>query len=636
MTLAAFAVVFVVAFLLGSNFSAYPTGSTAIAVRPKLMQTGGAACPMLPPRKPCPLSKRATNSSSSSSNDKDSESDNGGDEENDADDSGDNKNKKSSSSSVSFLPSVSTIKKCVDRSMAAAEKYVAFANQAAMIRQQRGPLKIAGFSRLWVPPVHGTGGMQFHALHLYSQFAVKGHTVHVFVTGPPEGSHHHHNHQNGNNREVYYEIDEQTHTATITHDKSKAKLTVHQVASSADGEYSPVWYENCLTRLAEVNQSLVAGGAGGGFDVVHSESWAAVANLYQIGLPAAVTWHGSMLDWFRNEINLIVHNFRMRGKMTGEHTAGRMKELGGSVAYEAYALLAVPAHIVISDAAAYDLRHVNLLDYDSVHTIYNGVNTKNFHPAADRSATRRDFLRRVAKWTGTADEMSLFLVGCGGRLDGIKGHHQLSVAMRSVLEKNKKQLQQQQQQQAQQQHVILLVAGRGHESTRYEKLKEEGFNVVMLGMLNQNELAAFYQSVDIFVDPFYQHHGLNTVQLEAALSGLPMLVTDLASAQTTVPCNGGLGLTFPLGEPVQLAARIEWMAAHPAERAAMGETARKRALMLFSSSVMAARYEHLLYEAVLNPKPIPAIVGKVVCRHAYPKMCYREPEITAGPPPKHK
>lgn len=507
-----------------------------------------------------------------------------------------------SSASSNAIPSPASIAQCVNQVMKIAQEYVKFSEQSENIRKEKGPLNIAAFSRLWVPPLHGSGGMQFHALHLYSQLAVRGHNVHVFVTGPSHGG-----------RDLMYEVDQSTHVATITKERSKASLFVYQVASSDDGEYSVAWFENCLQRLSEINATVTHPKTGKkGFDVVHSESWAGVPNIYQMGLPAFVTWHGSMLDWFRNEVNFIVHNFRMKGKMTGDKTAQRMRDLGTSVAYESYMLLTVPDHIVISDSAASDLRKVNLIDADSVHVIYNGVNTKNFKPADDRDATRKNFLTRIAKIPESEITSDLFIVGCGGRLDGIKGHHQLSVAMKTVLSvKNK--------------NIILLVAGRGQEGHRYESLKSQGLRVHMLGMLPQADLAQFYQVLDTFVDPFYQHHGLNTVMLEASLTGVPIVVTDLASAQTTVPCNGGFGLTFPLGEPQILVERLLWLEEHRKEGIEMGKAGRKRAQMLFSSAVMASRYEHLMYEAVEKPRPLVPILGKVTCKHTYPRMCYRAP-----------
>ncbi|CUG91479.1 glycosyltransferase, putative [Bodo saltans] len=467
--------------------------------------------------------------------------------------------------------------------------YFRFAQQGKDLRATHGSLRIAAFSRLWVPPIHGTGGMQFHALHLYSQLAARGHYVHVFVSGPPHGQ----------LKKLFLRVNPDTLHTEDEPDHSKASLVVEQVASDKNAEYSETWYHNCLTVFKVVNQSI------GGFHVAHSESWAGVPNIYQIGLQMLVTWHGSMLDWFRNEMNLIVHNFRMKGKMTGTGTANRMSALGSSVAFETYMLLAVPHHIVISDSAAKDLREMNLIDPEKVHLIYNGVNPQNFKPAEDREALRRTFLAEHHV------DPNHFIVGCGGRLDGIKGHHQLSQAMRLLMAKYT--------------NVTLLVAGSGSEATHYEAMLHENFKVVMLGMLPQTALAQFYQSLDVFVDPFYQHHGLNTVMLEATLSGVPIVATRLASAETTAPCEQ-FGRTFSLGHVQDLSNQVEYFLRHPAERLRVGRNVRDRATHLFSSSIMAGSYESLLYQAALHPKPLLPITGKVVCRHTYPAMCYREPK----------
>jgi glycosyltransferase involved in cell wall biosynthesis len=428
--------------------------------------------------------------------------------------------------------------------------------------------------------------MQFHALHLYSQLAALGHTVHVLVTGGPS-----------TRTSFPFDVDAQTLKLTTARDATHAKLTVHQVASDRNGEYSETWFTNLLTRARELN------GTVGGFHVAHSESWAGVPNAYLLGIPLAVTWHGSMLDWFRNEMNLIVHNFRMKGKMPGDHTTKRMRDLGTSVALETYMLLTVPHHIAISDSAADDLIELDLVEKSRVHLIYNGVNPSNFKP---NPSVRLAFLKE----RGVSNADRAFVVGCGGRLEGIKGHHQLSVAMDRVLTAHG--------------DVVLLVAGTGGESARYEALRNRGLRVHLLGMLSQGELAKFYQSLDCFVDPFYQHHGLNTVMIEATLSGVPLVATNLASAKTTVPC-GAFGRTFGLGLADELAAQVLYLYEHPEERRRIGRNVRERSLRLFTSHAMAGAYESVLYDAYLHPLPMVAVTGKVVCKHVYPTMCYREP-----------
>lgn len=472
-------------------------------------------------------------------------------------------------------------------------EYFEFSKTGEAMRRQHGVLRIAAFSRLWVPPLHGTGGMQYHALHLYSQLASRGHEVHVFVTGPPDV---------GRQKTLRFQVNKASHELEEVPVGGFAGLTVHQVASEKNGEYSVQWYENCLTKVREVNTSI------GGFHVAHSESWAGVPNIFQIGLQMAVTWHGSMLDWFRNELNLIVHNYRMKNKMAGAHTAKRMSELGSSVAYEAYMLLAVPHHIVISDSAAENLAEINLIEESRVHLIYNGVNPASFQPATNKEVARRGFVHDSGLSDLPGDS---FLVGCGGRLEGIKGHHQLSEAMKLLLPKHPR--------------MVLLVSGDGAERYRYEQLKHRfPSQVYLLGMLKQSVLAKFYQILDVFVDPFYQHHGLNTVMLEAVLTGIPIVVTKLASSKTTAPCED-FGRTFRLGDVPDLARQILHYHDHPDEKIQVGKNVRERAVHLFSSEIMAESYEALLYGIYANPSPLPNITGKVVCRHTYPAMCYREP-----------
>lgn len=539
------------------------------------------------------------------------------------------------------LPTLSmSVDECVNVTMSAASQYVQVSQAAASLRARHGTLVIAAFSRLWVPPIHGAGGMQYHALHLYSQFAAQGHQVHVFVTAPPDFQ----------GEPLSYNVNPASMelvpvTAGDRDDVNKPPpgLTLHRVPSRSNGEYSVEWLENCLKEVCRLNKTLQRFDAAKGtrvataFQVAHSESWSAVPNAYLIGLPMIVTWHGSMLDWFRNEMNLIVHNFRLNRKMTTHGNSQRMQELGGSAAFEAFMLLTVPHHVVISDSAASDLAALNLVERRKIHLIYNGVNRAHFRALDDdgkakdgpvpsnsrRMAAKMAFLVDVAGMSSSAADVikGAFFVGCGGRLEGIKGHHQLSEAMGKFFELEKVK----EEGGGAGGGVILLVAGHGGEERRYQRLKDRGHKVFLLGMLPQQNLARFYQVLDVFVDPYYQHHGLNTVMLEAALSGTPLIATDLASTRTTVPC-AAYGLTFGLGLVDELVDRLMFMYEHPDVRRQMGERARIRAEKLFGSDVMSGAYEALLYDAYLHPQPLVPVTGKVVCKKVYPAMCYREPE----------
>ncbi|KAJ9443589.1 Capsular polysaccharide biosynthesis glycosyltransferase CapM [Diplonema papillatum] len=472
------------------------------------------------------------------------------------------------------------------------QHYKATALEGERLRAERGPLKIAGFTRLWPPPVHGKGGMQYHAMHLYSRLASLGHTVHVFTTGTPNKPETHH-----------FAVDPSTLVVKPS-DPGKGNLWVHQTPSKKSGAYAVRWFASALDKFNSVAKDL----PGGSFDVAHSESWAAVANSYQLGVPLAVTWHGSMLDWYRNELNQIIQNVRLKGNLPSEGNVKRLTELAESVAFETYALQSVPHHIVISDSAKSDLISADLIPESRVHLVYNGVNEENFKPLAADSPVRAAF-RSKHKLLQTD-----FVVGCGGRLTAEKGHGQLAKAMGSILGAHR--------------DVILLVAGTGGEGKKYEKLRDAGLRVVMVGMLGQGDLATFYASIDVFVDPYWQHHGLNTVMIEASLSGTALVATDLASSRTTIP-NAAFGQTFGLGFKDDLERAIMYFKTHPDIRRAVGKNLRQRALKLFTSTTMATMYEQVLYSAVQNPVSIMALEGEVACKDAYPAMCYRKPK----PPP---
>ncbi|EAN97349.1 putative glycosyl transferase-like [Trypanosoma cruzi] len=475
-------------------------------------------------------------------------------------------------------------KSCVLRTVEKYTRYAADAVAAAGRIQHRSRLRIAAFTRLWIAPIHKSGGMQLHAFQIYSQLAARGHYVHVFVTGPP-----------GNyRRELMYCVDPENNTTRVCKNP-EARLVVQQVPSSENMGYSVAWMNNCVKAFNILHTKQP-------FDVVHSESWAAVPNIYQLRLPFAVTWHGSMLDWFRNELNRIAHNYRVGRKAPGRELWKRMRDLAKAVAMEEYMLLAVPQHIVISDAAERDLVEMQHVPRERIALIYNGVNTGIFH-SREGTWMRDAFLRSH----GVPPEH--FVVGCGGRLVEIKGHLQLSHAMRHIMEQYR--------------NVTLLVAGEGAMGNIYASMHMEGLSVVQLGMLSQEELGTFYHAIDVFVDPFYQHHGLNTVMIEAALSEVPLVVTALGGALSVVPCTD-YGRLFTVGDVMGLAREILYYMLHPDEAKATARRARERAMKLFSSDVMVMHYESLLYRLVDHPPTLPNMTGDVVCIPVYPALCYRE------------
>lgn len=365
-------------------------------------------------------------------------------------------------------------------------------------------------------------------------------------------------------------------------------------------------------------------GGGRGFDLFHSQSWAGVPIIRDVGPVGFVaTWHGAMLDWLRNEINLIINGFRLHRAGAAAAVVERIRALAESVAAETTALHTVPHHAVNSDAAFHDVTQLYGVPPSRVHVIYNGINEGRFAPAAT-AADAAEVRRRFRAQYSIAENH--FVVGTGGRLEPNKGGEVgaraaalflRGVAAAAAAAGDKTM------------GAAFVVAGRGPMSRHYAAVAKEGLAVRLAGVLSQQALADFYRGIDVFVDPFVHHHGINTVMLEALLSGCPLVATALPSAATTVSTvPRTYGLTFPLGDAPALARQLETLRLNATLRARVGALGARRARRLFTSAVCAGAYEALMYRvAAAGGTPAEDVAqGEIVCKAAYPKMCYRLPK----------
>ena len=102
------------------------------------------------------------------------------------------------------------------------------------------------------------------------------------------------------------------------------------------------------------------------------------------------------------------------------------------------------------------------------------------------------------------------------------------------------------------------------------------------------------------VFPSECYEGFPRVLAEAFAKGLPVLATALGS-QASIVADGRTGLHFRPGDPEDLAAKVEWLLAHPEELGRM----RKEARAEYEAKYTAERnYEQLMaiYRSVLETK----------------------------------
>jgi glycosyltransferase involved in cell wall biosynthesis len=207
--------------------------------------------------------------------------------------------------------------------------------------------------------------------------------------------------------------------------------------------------------------------------------------------------------------------------------------------------------------------------------------------------------------------MDAFVVGVGGRLEPNKGHEQMARAARMLLSEVP--------------NVHVVVMGAGVMQSHYEALRKAGAAVHIVGKISGEDLAGFYNSLDVFIDPFLHHHGINTVMLEAVLSGVPLVSTRLPTSLTTTSPVAHFGVQFDLGDPRQLAEVLKALRKDPRARDVIGRNGAWRARMLFTSQVCAQAYEALFYRAITTPSHNRPLTGQISCQTAYPAMCFRLP-----------
>jgi glycosyltransferase involved in cell wall biosynthesis len=189
----------------------------------------------------------------------------------------------------------------------------------------------------------------------------------------------------------------------------------------------------------------------------------------------------------------------------------------------------------------------------------NGVDLTRFDPrlgsADERRSTRAIF--------GVTDEQ--IVVGAVGRLVAEKGFLELFAAVKKLDDR-----------------FTLVVVG-PHEPDKADSIdagtvaaaRETG--VVFLGM--RDDVDVLYRGMDLFVLPSYRE-GFPRAAMEAAASGLPLIVTDIRGCREVVE-DGVNGLLVPVRDPEALRAAIVKLGDDAELRQRMAEAGRAKAIEEF-------------------------------------------------------
>ncbi|GMG98292.1 hypothetical protein Nepgr_000132 [Nepenthes gracilis] len=326
------------------------------------------------------------------------------------------------------------------------------------------------------------------------------------------------------------------------------------------------------TAAGYLDQALVwkqlqaVNATGRSFDVVHTESVGLMHTRARSLDNLAVSWHGIAYETIHSDI--IQELTRSPEEPQSQALTQRVMKVVDEVRFfPRYA-----HHVATSNHAGDILKRIYMIPEDRVHIILNGVDEEVFKPDP---AKLLDFKQKF----GIPESNSLIL-GIAGRLVRDKGHPLMFEALKQIFMEDN----------AFKEGVLVIVAGDGPWGAKYRTL---GSNVLALGPLDQDQVARFYNAIDLFVNPTLRAQGLDHTLLEAMLSGKPLVATRLASITGTVMVSNEMGYTFsPTLASLKDVLRRIWKDGKGIVEM-KGRVARERGLKLFTASKMAAAYEKL-------------------------------------------
>lgn len=234
------------------------------------------------------------------------------------------------------------------------------------------------------------------------------------------------------------------------------------------------------------------------------------------------------------------------------------------------------------------MRRYRLAPRSHLHLLGSGVSLERF---SSTGADVRDRLR--AEWGIEPHEV---VVGSVGRLVGEKGFRELieavgNRAMATASTGNPP-------------RVRLVIVG-GPDADKPDALGREEIEraraagVVFAGF--RADVEAVYAALDIFVLASHRE-GFPRAAMEAAASGLPLVVTDIRGCRQVVE-HGVNGLIVPVRSAGELSRAIDTLVADPALRARMGVASRLRAHEQFDERAVLDRIASCYAETLSERRP---------------------------------
>lgn len=145
----------------------------------------------------------------------------------------------------------------------------------------------------------------------------------------------------------------------------------------------------------------------------------------------------------------------------------------------------------------------------------------------------------------------------------------------------------------------LKIVGDGPLAAQVADSTQRTAGIEWLGQQPKDRVLALMKEAQALLFPSIWYEAFPLVIVEAFATGLPVIASNMGSMAALVD-PGRTGLHLTPGDADDLAAKIEWIAAHPAESAAI----RRQARAEFEAKYTAARNYELLIEIYESARPV--------------------------------
>jgi len=398
--------------------------------------------------------------------------------------------------------------------------------------------------------VHQMGGTEVHAETLAKTAAAKGHAVTLVTSAHPQG---------------------------LEFEKKDGYDTFYLPGTHFS--MSRKWLEDWWTRSAEKLSELSALGR---LDIIWSEN---LIGQYYAGLPATA---------LKKPVLSIINGPGVRGEILNRWAqvsspAGFLNLLTRELAQVLFHMLPwfrnVANHsdyiICVSDYCEREMRREFSGCRGKIKTIYNPVNASDFRPAETvRSAARKSY--------GLGGDEPVLAMS--GVLTRQKGMH-LGIRAFGLIK-------------ASVPAAKLLVAGGGPELENLRELAADlglGESVIFRGKIGNEGMNTFYNAADIYINPTLRHEGLPLALLEAISCGLPCVTTRVGGTESAIE-EGKSGFFTKPGDPAGMAEKAVLLLKDRDLREAMGKSARRRAIEVFSPDKIIGQYLDISEQVIRGGK----------------------------------